>query len=869
MKLNRKMSISLASIIGIIALLITAVPTFADNSPAIGDSVDIDGIEWQMVGDEQGGGNHSEYWTMYVTGEDTTFTVGPGREDFPGSGEFACSTTAGCQEANQDVYTARQVYSAEMIRTKSVSINTRSPALIWFDKGIMAVVTQEVASVANGSLGYSHVFRLSAQSPAYSDWPSNRDLSGGESWTEVCIYDPATATSWGESCNDTCVDAGNAEKRIDIDVDDNTTMITTNGMQFETYRLVKDTHTCTNNGDEGCTNSAGSIDYEYWDKDGALACPIRLDDRGAFEQENRSTLYYHDWPGEPTVFTCDSSETPKTDFGASEDVWISGHWVTLAASYDNDCLYDVYVGTGVPTSGASLSTWGTDTGTNIDVGPQCDVACNEPGTFFANLGDLSDGEGLTIVLDEGDGVYYPDDQVFEGSGDTWGVHTSRTGDTEHDDGTSNTFDKGDTGCTDLPTAPVLSIDTVGDTSIAMSESTSTDPCSVGLEYYFERLTPSTANSGWIGTNSWTDTPLANCTAYTYQVTTRNANGSSSPDGDGDTTGDDTDPTISDVPNQNEDLDANCEVVLPDYTGLATTDDNCGSVTVTQDPVASTVITVDTLVTLTADDGNGNTADDTFTVIVADNTDPTISDVSDQDEGVQTCAYSLPDYTGLATTDDNCGTVTVTQDPVAGTMISVPTLVTLTADDGNGNTADDTFTCTFTCAPTTVTVNVDVTLEGSRDATSGAIVGTVIFHADGATWTEGSNNFSGTPLHTFAGITSVYQGGNVTRFTCAGVDESTTYDVTVVGDHSLLNVKEMVIGASSPQTESAGTLLEGDSDLNNAVNMSDFGVWKNALGSAPGDASYNAGANFDNNLAVNMTDFGLMKSNLGLLGPRDA
>ncbi len=447
---------SLLSVILGVALLLAAVCwraaaplATADDSPAMGgDNWDAVGVEWQMYGEEQGGGNHDEYWTTYLAGTDSNYEVGPGREDYPGIGEFPCSSTAGCSELEQGVYNGREVYSQEMMRIRQFKwdsyYNTYSPRNIWFDKQtLIPLVTEESAWAVDDWLAYGNDIRLSAQTPAYSDWPISRDLSGGESWTEVRMIDLAFGPNWGSSCNNSCFDAHNAEKRITITADTSVTQITVNGMVFDTYRLVKNTIICTNNGDQGCRSPNGTIDYEYWDVDGALACPVRLDDNGSFEQENRATLYYHDWPGEPTVFTCDSGETPKTKFGAGEDVWISGHWVTLAASYDNDCLYDVWVGTGVPASGASLSGWGTDTTTDVNVGPQCDAACNEPGTFFVNLGIASalpvSGPGLRIVLDEGDGLYYPDDQVFEGISDPWGSHTSRMGDTEHDDGTSNMF----------------------------------------------------------------------------------------------------------------------------------------------------------------------------------------------------------------------------------------------------------------------------------------------------------------------------------------------------------------------------------------------------------------------------------------------
>ncbi|MCC5946226.1 MAG: HYR domain-containing protein, partial [Bernardetiaceae bacterium] len=104
------------------------------------------------------------------------------------------------------------------------------------------------------------------------------------------------------------------------------------------------------------------------------------------------------------------------------------------------------------------------------------------------------------------------------------------------------------------------------------------------------------------------------------------------------------------------------------------------------------------VTLTVEDNNGNTATCTATITVEDNTAPSLTC-----PGTQTVAdedYTLADYTGLATATDNCGTLTLTQSPAAGTLQSGTTAVTITADDGNGNTIDCTFNVEVDATPPT-------------------------------------------------------------------------------------------------------------------------------------------------------------------------
>ncbi|MBK7408010.1 MAG: HYR domain-containing protein [Saprospirales bacterium] len=78
------------------------------------------------------------------------------------------------------------------------------------------------------------------------------------------------------------------------------------------------------------------------------------------------------------------------------------------------------------------------------------------------------------------------------------------------------------------------------------------------------------------------------------------------------------PSITCPADQDVNLDANCELVVPDLTGGATVDDNCPStLTVTQSPTAGTALpsshNLTHEVTLTVTDASGNSA--TCTVIL--------------------------------------------------------------------------------------------------------------------------------------------------------------------------------------------------------------------------------------------------------------
>ncbi|NOR87340.1 MAG: HYR domain-containing protein, partial [Bacteroidales bacterium] len=163
---------------------------------------------------------------------------------------------------------------------------------------------------------------------------------------------------------------------------------------------------------------------------------------------------------------------------------------------------------------------------------------------------------------------------------------------------------------------------------------------------------------------------------------------------------------------------NGTIVATDIDGGST--DNCGSVSLS---ASITVFTCADLgpnnVTLTADDGNGNTNNCIAVVTIVDTISPVTTCPGNQIENPDAaCNFTLPDYTGLVTASDNCNPApTVTQSPVAGTVISGTTTLTMTSDDGNGNTSFCTFNVSLNdvTPPTAVCQNINVYLDGAGNA----------------------------------------------------------------------------------------------------------------------------------------------------------
>ncbi|MFM7725166.1 MAG: HYR domain-containing protein, partial [Flavobacteriales bacterium] len=152
--------------------------------------------------------------------------------------------------------------------------------------------------------------------------------------------------------------------------------------------------------------------------------------------------------------------------------------------------------------------------------------------------------------------------------------------------------------------------------------------------------------------------------------------------------DNTAPVITCPATQTLNLNASCSATVPNYTSMAIATDNCSVVSITQSPAAGAVVsgTGSFTVTLTATDPYGNVSTCSFTVNKVDVIPPTIVCPGTQTLSLSTsCSAVLPNYTAMANITNNCGTVTVTQSPAAGTSVTGNGImvVTLTATDASG------------------------------------------------------------------------------------------------------------------------------------------------------------------------------------------
>jgi uncharacterized repeat protein (TIGR01451 family) len=199
------------------------------------------------------------------------------------------------------------------------------------------------------------------------------------------------------------------------------------------------------------------------------------------------------------------------------------------------------------------------------------------------------------------------------------------------------------------------------------------------------------------TRTWTATDECGLTASCDQVIT---------------VVDTTDPSITCPADVTVECGANA-CTSPDCTGVATGNDNCGTVAITfSDSSVGGCGNTETITrTWTATDDCGNTASCQQTINVVDTTDPVITCPADVTGDCND--PTDPGDTGVATATDNCGTATITFSDAtsSGCGNNVVITRTWTATDQCGNSSScDQLISTGDGAPPVITCPADVTVQ---------------------------------------------------------------------------------------------------------------------------------------------------------------
>ena len=131
--------------------------------------------------------------------------------------------------------------------------------------------------------------------------------------------------------------------------------------------------------------------------------------------------------------------------------------------------------------------------------------------------------------------------------------------------------------------------------------------------------------------------------------------------------------------------------------MAITVDNCNyPLSITQFPSPGSNINSNSSITLTVTDNYNNSSTCSFNLSLIDSISPSIISISDTvNYYTNNCDYTIPDYTSLLNTTDNCDLIpTITQVPAVGTLVSSDTVISLLATDDSGNSSSCSFNLTL-------------------------------------------------------------------------------------------------------------------------------------------------------------------------------
>lgn len=237
------------------------------------------------------------------------------------------------------------------------------------------------------------------------------------------------------------------------------------------------------------------------------------------------------------------------------------------------------------------------------------------------------------------------------------------------------------------------------------------------------------------------------------------------------------------------VDAACEYVVADFSSLASAVDNCDpSVSFSQSPVAGSKLSgynTSSFISMTGTDVAGNSSVCSFQITLIDTLAPTFTNCKDTTLYLNSnCELSVPNLFTYVGVNEACSSVTTSQAPIAGSIISGETSTTVffTATDNSSNSR--------TCIMDIITV--DTTSPNVVSCPSNMTVGTSTTSCDYTVVDYSSGVFATDNCSSSFTITQSEAVGNtlaagstypilMTVMDDAGNTGTCSFDITVVDD----------------------------------------------------------------------------------------
>ena len=157
-------------------------------------------------------------------------------------------------------------------------------------------------------------------------------------------------------------------------------------------------------------------------------------------------------------------------------------------------------------------------------------------------------------------------------------------------------------------------------------------------------------------------------------------------------------------------------------------------------------------------------------------------------------------------------------------------------------------------PIEMIVSVSVVLQGEDRPDAGWTVPlTVRF------FTPGTDVLNDIPFYELMLAAEKSATANVASCEATGITPG-TYDIAVHGETTLMNVKRNVVISAPQLSIDMGTLLEGDANQDNIVNLEDYAILSNCWPASQSQPEYDIRADFDRNGLINTADLSLLANN---------